>query len=66
MDPLFLTEDEVLEIHAQQIELYGGPDGVRDPACLESAVVELVLAVASGAMSKAALTEMFVGQCRPR
>ena len=38
MDPLFLTLDEVLEIHAQQIELYGGSDGVRDPAGLESAV----------------------------
>lgn len=38
MEPLFLTLDEVLEIHTQQIELYGGPDGVRDPAGLESAV----------------------------
>ena len=38
MDPLFLTLDEVLEIHAQQIELYGGSDGVRDPAGLESVV----------------------------
>jgi death-on-curing protein len=38
MDPLFLTLDEVLEIHAQQIKLYGGRDGVRDPAGLESAV----------------------------
>ena len=38
MEPLFLTLDEVLEIHAQQIELYGGSDGVRDPAGLESAV----------------------------
>ena len=24
MEPLFLTLDEVLEIHSQQIELYGG------------------------------------------
>ncbi len=38
MEPLFLTLDEVLEIHAQQIELYGGSDGIRDPAGLESAV----------------------------
>ncbi len=38
MEPLFLLLDEVLEIHAQQIELYGGSDGVRDPAGLESAV----------------------------
>ncbi len=37
MDPLFLALDEVLEIHAQQIESYGGSDGIRDPAGLESA-----------------------------
>jgi death on curing protein len=38
MEPLILTLDEVLEIHAQQIELYCGSDGVRDPAGFESAV----------------------------
>lgn len=38
MDPLFLTLDEVLEIHRRQVELYGGADGVRDPAGLESAI----------------------------
>lgn len=38
MDPLFLSLDEVLEIHRQQIEHYGGSPGLRDPAALESAV----------------------------
>jgi death-on-curing protein len=38
MEPCFLSVDEVLEIHAQQIELYGGRDGIRDPGGLESAV----------------------------
>jgi len=38
MDPLFLSLDEVLEIHDQQIELYGGSAGLRDPGGLESAV----------------------------
>ncbi len=128
MEPLFLTLDEVLEIHVQQIEMYGGSDGVRDPAGLESAVatpmatfggeflhptipsmaaaylfhlcqnhpfvdgnirtaanaaitfllvndwdldltedelVDLVLAVASGAKSKSAITETFDARCRP-
>jgi death-on-curing protein len=37
MEPLFLTLDEMFEIHRQQIEIYGGPDGLRDPAALESA-----------------------------
>lgn len=35
---MFLTLDEVLEIHAQQIELYGGSHGLRDLGGLESAV----------------------------
>ena len=38
MEPLFLTLDEALEIHEQQIELYGGSNGIRDVAGLESAV----------------------------
>lgn len=128
MDPLFLTLDEVLEIHAQQIELYGGSDGIRDPGGLESAMatpmatfdgeflhptipamaasylfhicqnhpfvdgnkrtganaaitfllindwepafsedelVDLVLSVASGTMSKSALTETIEAHCCP-
>ena len=38
MDPLFLSLDEVLEIHEQQIERYGGASGIRDTAALESAI----------------------------
>jgi death-on-curing protein len=38
MDPIFLTLYEVIEIHSEQIELYGGLEGLRDPAALESAV----------------------------
>jgi death-on-curing protein len=38
MEPAFLTLDEVLEIHQQQIDLYGGPHGLRDAGALESAV----------------------------
>jgi hypothetical protein len=36
-EPIFLTLDEVLEIHEQQIEWYGGSYGLRDPGALESA-----------------------------
>ena len=36
--PAFLTLDEVLALHADQIERYGGAPGVRDLALLESAV----------------------------
>jgi death on curing protein len=40
VDILFLTLDEVLEIHRQQIELYGGSSGLRDPSGLESALAQ--------------------------
>src|ERR1700722_5445923 len=38
MEPVFLSLDEILEIHEEQIERYGGAPGLRDPAGLESAV----------------------------
>jgi death-on-curing protein len=38
MEPVFLSLDEVLEIHEQQIERYGGSPRLRDAAGLESAV----------------------------
>jgi death-on-curing protein len=38
VEPLFLALDEVLEIHDQQIALYGGAAGLRDAAGLESAI----------------------------
>ena len=37
MDPLFLTLDEVLSLHAEQIRLFGGSPGIRDVGLLESA-----------------------------
>jgi death-on-curing protein len=37
-DPVFLTLDEVLSIHADQIRRYGGRPGLRDLALLQSAV----------------------------
>jgi len=38
MEPVFLTLDEILEIHQQQIETYGGLLGLRDSGALHSAV----------------------------
>jgi death-on-curing protein len=38
MSPSFLTLDEVLAIHADQIERYGGSFGIRDRGLLESAL----------------------------
>ena len=36
--PQFLTLDEVLESHAEQVATYGGSDGIRDVGLLESAI----------------------------
>ena len=35
---LFLTLEEVLDLHRQLIQRFGGADGVRDPGLLESAL----------------------------
>ncbi|HSQ52478.1 MAG TPA: Fic family protein [Nitrospiraceae bacterium] len=38
MSPQFLTLDEVMDIHRDQIERHGGTLGVRDAELLESAL----------------------------
>lgn len=38
MSAIFLTLDEVIAIHADQIERYGGSFGIRDRGLLESAL----------------------------
>lgn len=39
IEPVFLSVAEVLEIHSQQLNAYGGIDGIRDQGLLESAVM---------------------------
>lgn len=38
MQVIFLSTEQVIAIHSNQIELYGGQDGIRDYNMLESAV----------------------------
>jgi death-on-curing protein len=38
MEPLFLTLDEALSLHAEQIRLFGGSPGIRDVGLLHSAL----------------------------
>ena len=40
MEPIFLGLDEVLEIHHDQIERYGGTPGMRDINLLQSALAQ--------------------------
>jgi death-on-curing protein len=37
-NPRFLTLDEVLAIHSDQVRRYGGSGGIRDPGLLQSAL----------------------------
>ena len=39
-DIVFLDVDEVIELHASQLELFGGGAGLRDQGLLESAVAQ--------------------------
>lgn len=39
-EPLFLTLAEIIEIHKNQIELYGGSHGMRDLSLLQSAIAQ--------------------------
>jgi hypothetical protein len=53
--PEFLTLDEALVIHTDQIQRYGGTHGIRDIALLASvlAAPELATGVAEGRTGKA-------------
>lgn len=39
VEPIWLDVDEVIDIHAEQLSIFGGPEGVRDFGLLESAVL---------------------------
>lgn len=39
IDPTFLDTDDVLDLHADQIDAFGGIHGIRDQGLLESAVM---------------------------
>jgi death on curing protein len=39
-EPLFLDVEDVIEIHATQLEVFGGSAGLRDRGLLESAVAQ--------------------------
>jgi death-on-curing protein len=62
MEPVFLSLDEILEIHGQQIERYGGSSGLRDAAGLESAVAT-PQATFDGKLLHASIPAMAVAYC---
>jgi death-on-curing protein len=57
MEPVFLTLDEVLELHQQSIEEFGGSPEVRDFGLLNSAI-QMPQAAFGGAFLHPTLPEM--------
>jgi len=41
-EPLWLDLTEVVDLHAEQLAVFGGPDGIRDLGLLESAIMRPV------------------------
>jgi death-on-curing protein len=38
LTPVFLTPDQVLEVHREQLSLFGGSDGIRDQGLFDAAL----------------------------
>ena len=41
-EPIWLDADEVIDMHAEQLAIFGGPEGIRDRGLLESAILRPV------------------------
>ncbi len=37
-EPIWLDCDEIIDMHAEQLGIFGGPEGIRDRGLLESAI----------------------------
>ena len=58
-EPEWLHIDIILDFHAEQLALFGGPDGIRDLGLLESALARPVNKFAYGETSFAALAAAY-------
>ena len=41
-EPIWLDVDEIIDMHAEQLAIFGGPEGLRDYGLLESATLRPV------------------------
>lgn len=69
-EPLFLSVAEVLELHQDQLRLFGGSAGLRDAGALESAVAtpslyDAMIALSSRAMNKAGFADLLRQLAQP-
>jgi death on curing protein len=58
-EPRWLDVDIVLDFHAEQLALFGGPDGIRDLGLLESALARPINKFAYGETDIAALAAAY-------
>jgi death on curing protein len=58
-EPIWLDVDEVVDMHAAQLAIFGGPEGLRDPGLLESAVLRPVNQWTYGQTDMAALAAAY-------
>jgi death-on-curing protein len=58
-EPEWLSVDIILDIHSEQLALFGGPDGVRDLGLLESALARPINKFACGESNLAALAAAY-------
>ena len=58
-EPIWLTLDLVLDIHSEQLALFGGPEGVRDEGLLGSALARPINKHAYGEDDLAALAASY-------
>jgi len=41
-EPIWLDVDEIIDMHTEQLAMFGGPEGIRDRGALESAIARPV------------------------
>jgi len=58
-EPEWLSVNIMLDVHAEQLALFGGPDGIRDPGMLESALARPINKFAYGETDLAALAAAY-------
>jgi death-on-curing protein len=59
-EPIWLDVEILIDLHAEQLALFGGPDGIRDPGMLESALGRPINKFADGETDLAALAAGYV------
>ena len=58
-EPEWLDVDIMIDVHAEQLALFGGPDGVRDSGLLESALARPINKFAYGETDLASLAAAY-------